>query len=176
LFSSRRRHTIFSRDWSSDVCSSDLLAAGERLYPLLAAIATLDAADRVLRSVGPGKADLAWEVTMRDGTRVRVLEQVTSEEDVGLAAASLAHERLAFLAGTSFAAPEVEIVILSGAFGSVPGSAEVEEVDLGVATLVAGGRAFLKVRLQPYSRVVVVRTFSVPLPTDLNGEVTLLVR
>src|SRR5690606_39812484 len=26
FFSSRRRHTIFSRDWSSDVCSSDLLA------------------------------------------------------------------------------------------------------------------------------------------------------
>src|SRR5690606_40583422 len=24
-FSSRRRHTIFSRDWSSDVCSSDLI-------------------------------------------------------------------------------------------------------------------------------------------------------
>src|SRR5690606_39502777 len=24
LFSSRSRHTIFSRDWSSDVCSSDL--------------------------------------------------------------------------------------------------------------------------------------------------------
>src|SRR5690606_19508630 len=24
LFSSRRRHTTFSRDWSSDVCSSDL--------------------------------------------------------------------------------------------------------------------------------------------------------
>src|SRR5690606_40667894 len=24
FFSSRRRHTIFSRDWSSDVCSSDL--------------------------------------------------------------------------------------------------------------------------------------------------------
>src|SRR5690606_19393900 len=27
FFSSRRRHTRFSRDWSSDVCSSDLLAA-----------------------------------------------------------------------------------------------------------------------------------------------------
>src|SRR5690606_40656123 len=26
-FSSRRRHTSFSRDWSSDVCSSDLTAA-----------------------------------------------------------------------------------------------------------------------------------------------------
>src|SRR5690606_40465117 len=27
FFSSRRRHTRFSRDWSSDVCSSDLGAA-----------------------------------------------------------------------------------------------------------------------------------------------------
>src|SRR5690606_40653927 len=27
FFSSRRRHTMFSRDWSSDVCSSDLAAA-----------------------------------------------------------------------------------------------------------------------------------------------------
>src|SRR5690606_39445446 len=31
FFSSRRRHTSFSRDWSSDVCSSDLAkAASER--------------------------------------------------------------------------------------------------------------------------------------------------
>src|SRR5690606_39655318 len=28
FFSSRRRHTSFSRDWSSDVCSSDLDAGG----------------------------------------------------------------------------------------------------------------------------------------------------
>src|SRR5690606_40567423 len=27
FFSSRRRHTSFSRDWSSDVCSSDLVFA-----------------------------------------------------------------------------------------------------------------------------------------------------
>src|SRR5207302_8344890 len=27
FFSSRRRHTRFSRDWSSDVCSSDLFTA-----------------------------------------------------------------------------------------------------------------------------------------------------
>src|SRR5690606_39482147 len=30
FFSSRRRHTRFSRDWSSDVCSSDL-KAGKRV-------------------------------------------------------------------------------------------------------------------------------------------------
>src|SRR5690606_39621466 len=28
FFSSRRRHTRFSRDWSSDVCSSDVSGAG----------------------------------------------------------------------------------------------------------------------------------------------------
>src|SRR5207302_2241952 len=39
FFSSRRRNTSFSRDWSSDVCSSDLPAdeqaalAGERMHP-----------------------------------------------------------------------------------------------------------------------------------------------
>src|SRR5690606_40319316 len=30
FFSSRRRHTRFSRDWSSDVCSSDLRICKER--------------------------------------------------------------------------------------------------------------------------------------------------
>src|SRR5690606_41065340 len=37
FFSSRRRHTRFSRDWSSDVCSSDLepeTAEDERACPL----------------------------------------------------------------------------------------------------------------------------------------------
>src|SRR5690606_39397552 len=31
FFSSRRRHTSFSRDWSSDVCSSDLEGATRRM-------------------------------------------------------------------------------------------------------------------------------------------------
>src|SRR5690606_40656625 len=30
FFSSRRRHTRFSRDWSSDVCSSDLVSGSRR--------------------------------------------------------------------------------------------------------------------------------------------------
>src|SRR5690606_40383545 len=32
FFSSRRRHTRFSRDWSSDVCSSDLVDAEEGVW------------------------------------------------------------------------------------------------------------------------------------------------
>src|SRR5690606_4931785 len=31
FFSSRRRHTRFSRDWSSDVCSSDLVKSGDHI-------------------------------------------------------------------------------------------------------------------------------------------------
>src|SRR2546422_11314301 len=34
FFSSRRRHTRCSRDWSSDVCSSDLTRFGDRLEEL----------------------------------------------------------------------------------------------------------------------------------------------
>src|SRR5439155_13252488 len=35
FFSSRRRHTSWPRDWSSDVCSSDLRLAYERLEDLV---------------------------------------------------------------------------------------------------------------------------------------------
>src|SRR5690606_17279591 len=70
FFSSRRRHTRFSRDWSSDVCSSDLPAIC-RECPLLASCTTArkpqrditrhvwhDARDRVdaLRLTPQGKA------------------------------------------------------------------------------------------------------------------------
>src|SRR5439155_5569893 len=33
FFSSRRRHTIWPRDWSSDVCSSDLSRSGKKASP-----------------------------------------------------------------------------------------------------------------------------------------------
>src|SRR3712207_1038676 len=35
FFSSRRRHTRYWRDWSSDVCSSDLAWAREHIRPLV---------------------------------------------------------------------------------------------------------------------------------------------
>src|SRR5690606_6257551 len=38
-FSSRRRHTRFSRDWSSDVCSSDLRGGGVTTFALFVATA-----------------------------------------------------------------------------------------------------------------------------------------
>src|SRR5690625_6763173 len=35
FFSSRRRHTRWPRDWSSDVCSSDLAGTGEAIRTLI---------------------------------------------------------------------------------------------------------------------------------------------
>src|SRR5690606_38021981 len=52
FFSSRRRHTRFSRDWSSDVCSSDLAEVGEAeidgdaAAPLLGKAVGVDAGER----------------------------------------------------------------------------------------------------------------------------------
>src|SRR5690606_41035753 len=50
FLSSRRRHTRFSRDWSSDVCSSDLL--------VLASMSTDEAGDP------PLSRKLAWGIAV----------------------------------------------------------------------------------------------------------------
>src|SRR5690606_39632707 len=47
FFSSRRRHTRFSRDWSSDVCSSDLKVL-RQLLQADAAIVVIDCREPVL--------------------------------------------------------------------------------------------------------------------------------
>src|SRR2546422_9521602 len=69
FFSSRRRHTRCSRDWSSDVCSSDLEAAAGELV----------AAERV--GAGPlldGLAELALELLALG------LERLETEAGAGL--------------------------------------------------------------------------------------------
>src|SRR5690606_40850478 len=53
FFSSRRRHTRFSRDWSSDVCSSDL-----HLEALAGWASARGGADTVARAAAPAAAAL----------------------------------------------------------------------------------------------------------------------
>src|SRR5690606_40708652 len=67
FFSSRRRHTRFSRDWSSDVCSSDLLRAFRDETDLTAdpglwAVITgaLRTADNFVLLASPGAASSRW--------------------------------------------------------------------------------------------------------------------
>src|SRR2546429_9712707 len=70
FFSSRRRHTRCSRDWSSDVCSSDLDALRD------------SAAARVTRVVASGADAGALERARRAGvaTTVRSEERRVGEE------------------------------------------------------------------------------------------------
>src|SRR5690606_40725293 len=48
FFSSRRRHTRFSRDWSSDVCSSDLQAGIDAAQDVGLRIQLINTADAVV--------------------------------------------------------------------------------------------------------------------------------
>src|SRR5690606_40400143 len=67
FFPSRRRHTSFSRDWSSDVCSSDLfeqvvvtVLCGRRPDLLEVTLATL-------RATAPGLLDTAHVIVLHNG-------------------------------------------------------------------------------------------------------------
>src|SRR2546422_11010669 len=64
FFSSRRRHTRCSRDWSSDVCSSDL--KGEAVEAQLVVAAARIAEGRALAALGePRNARTAYEEAQR---------------------------------------------------------------------------------------------------------------
>src|SRR5207302_3851441 len=69
FFSSRRRHTRFSRDWSSDVCSSDLAEAQKALFTLLDELDNLDALE------GISDGDLAIAKKRREVSRVLGVEE-----------------------------------------------------------------------------------------------------
>src|SRR5690606_40970259 len=71
FFSSRRRHTRFSRDWSSDVCSSDLKRRGFVMEPPLSRL--LEALDQItLLEADPGAGvRLAVEVDVEHTTDCR---------------------------------------------------------------------------------------------------------
>src|SRR5436309_4809111 len=93
FFSSRRRHTRFSRDWSSDVCSSDLAVLTEQGVGVerdaaIAAKLYRHAAERGQRS-----AQLRWGLALMEGRDV--------EQDVVLGESWL---RRAALAGDPDAA------------------------------------------------------------------------
>src|SRR2546422_9685490 len=99
FFSSRRRHTRCSRDWSSDVCSSDLIhpdrgsSVGDQLYVRLAGhffrptlipntLETERRRDELRRSVDPSK------YIVRAGDRIVGAHEVVTNE---------AHEKLVAL-------------------------------------------------------------------------------
>src|SRR5690606_41034039 len=65
VFSSRRRHTRFSRDWSSDVCSSDLAAQADVLITSAGvSVGDADFTKQVIDELGQVSF---WKVAMKPG-------------------------------------------------------------------------------------------------------------
>src|SRR5690606_39472749 len=87
---SRRRHTSFSRDWSSDVCSSDLgmlgfiTAATLRLYPRPAAQCTallaLHSVEAAVAMLALARKGFAASLTAYELIAANCLNGVRSEE------------------------------------------------------------------------------------------------
>src|SRR2546429_2588614 len=98
FFSSRRRHTRCSRDWSSDVCSSDLGAVGVNinipvfngfLYNARAKAADLQTeADRQrlrdLENTTSRDVRVSWQDTNRAYERLSVTQQLRQQADLAL--------------------------------------------------------------------------------------------
>src|SRR5690606_40779831 len=88
--SSRRRHTRFSRDWSSDVCSSDLLAhvlIADDLDSARRARAALDALGDTSATIVTTGGDVVTAQTLRAGAggeRSR-LELAAERDEIGRA-------------------------------------------------------------------------------------------
>src|SRR5690606_40110938 len=84
FFSSRRRHTRFSRDWSSDVCSSDLIPwlALWRGEPERRSTST-GPADAAERSGGLLRSRLAWAVAGYFGSQSMIAYIRSEERRVG---------------------------------------------------------------------------------------------
>src|SRR5690606_40646290 len=79
FFSSRRRHTRFSRDWSSDVCSSDLRHLGDEPPPITEAQLRLVGAPPGLAAV-VARA-LAKDRDQRFATMDELAQAIAAAED-----------------------------------------------------------------------------------------------
>src|SRR2546422_8573653 len=89
FFSSRRRHTRCSRDWSSDVCSSDLVRSDTDLGPEAVPHAARLATDARQAGLPPqrylrGVADLRAALTHALGPMYRVEREVRPVGDCRL--------------------------------------------------------------------------------------------
>lgn len=152
------------------------VAADERLYPVLVATAALQLLDRALGATTPGHAELAWEITLAGGERVNVLEQVNHSADIAYGAALMAGGPLALLASNDFRAADVSHVSISMTLNADQQVASIEEAVLEADEVAPGAAAHVHLRLQPYRQQAQVHTIAVPIPDDVTGPVTLLIR
>src|SRR5690606_39712048 len=99
FFSSRRRHTRFSRDWSSDVCSSDL---SKRDLLFLRVLSTLEPVYSNFRHLRPWAGTRSGETVAITARRRRSNRPGNSQAKGPTGSTSISEE----LAGSSPATPK----------------------------------------------------------------------
>src|SRR5436309_11916233 len=77
FFSSRRRHTRFSRDWSSDVCSSDLFPH-DQVASVAVGKLELNVSERALELYRPNESWLAVQKDLLRSEERRVGKECRS--------------------------------------------------------------------------------------------------
>lgn len=150
--------------------------ADDRLYPSIVGTGVLSLLDRYLGATNGGYAEVAWEILLASGERVNVLEQANDAADIAYRAAVLAFSPLAILASNEFQESGVTQVSLAIRLDDRQRVATLEEAVAEEEVVKAGENAVIHLRLQPYRQNAIVRNVSVPIPADLEGEVTLYIR
>lgn len=148
----------------------------ERYYAPLLGAATLQLFDETRRSVGAGTADLAWEITLKDGETVRVVEQISDPNDIVAASAGLAAAPLGILAQNIFEVPNVAKVELSINYDDEQRFAEIVDVSTDAETVEPGQTFNAHVRLQPYRTAPIVKTYTLTLPEEAEGNLEIIFR
>src|SRR3712207_8464509 len=83
FFSSRRRHTRYWRDWSSDVCSSDLLTPGKARALLGQFLFSGEEVDKPVTALSGGERQrLSLAILVHSGSNVLVLDEPTNHLDL----------------------------------------------------------------------------------------------
>src|SRR2546427_5088295 len=140
FFSSRRRHTRFDCDWSSDVCSSDLRRFVEGEWATLL--------DEVARAIGPDVAAKTLDRLLTrqrapDGARARLLLADGNRRLAGgeLDAAQRRYAEVERLAPDSVEGQEARLLLVRVAASRAASLDELRVVARGVTALLESGPA-----------------------------------
>ncbi len=148
----------------------------ERFYAALVAVGNLLIFDELLAQRSKGTIDIAWEIDVREGQTVRVLEQISHPDDIASIASELIAAPLDILAENIFEDPDISKVNISLEFEPEERFAEIVEVVAENEELYEGDTLTAYVRLQLYRQDPEVITIRVPLPEGETGSFDLTFR
>ncbi len=149
----------------------------ERFYAALIQVGSLLVFDELLAQRSKGTASIAWEIGVREGQTLRVLEQISDPSDIASITSELIAAPLDILADNIFEDPQVSEVNVSLELEPKEHFAEIVEVVADAEQEpYEGGMLTTYVRLQRYRQAPEVITVLVPLPEGVTGSFDLTFR